>query len=78
MRVLASLLFWMREKRIMENFRNPIEQAEDSIKKLELQAKRKGIPKEITDCVLNTKDVHVDILDVMKDNNIELIKSDFY
>jgi hypothetical protein len=73
-RTLASLLFWIREKRIMQCYNNPTEQAEHSIKKLKAQAKRKKIPQEVTDCVLNARNVHVDILDIMKDNNIELIR----
>lgn len=74
---LESLLFWRRELHLLKNYnaleyelnevRNNISYVIEEMDKLE-------IPYSIQNDVLNYPDVHTDILDVLKENNIKLIK----
>ena len=73
LKALRGLLFWLREKRIALNFNNPITEIEETIKSVLNECDSKNISFRIQNIVLSA-DPHQDILDVIEDNKINIIK----
>lgn len=73
MKALRGLLFWLREKRVLQNFNSDLTDVKESINYAIERCDSLKIPFSIQNNVLhayNTNNVHVDILDIFAENNI--------
>lgn len=72
-KALEGLLFWLREKYLLENMNQCTLQVENNITYQFERLDKLNVPFLIQNLVCNA-DVHSDILDVLRPNNVKTIR----